>query len=102
MREFWRMLYTAGVDVVLNGHEHLYERFAPQDPDGHADAARGIRQIISGTGGASLYQPVTVRPNSEVRISAFGVLRLALSSDGYQWEFLTASGPRDAGSGQCH
>lgn len=102
MREFWRMLYTAGVEVVLNGHEHLYERFAPQDPDGRADAARGIRQFISGTGGAFLYQPITVRPNSEARISVFGVLRLTLSSDGYQWEFLTGSGPRDTGSGQCH
>ena len=59
----------------------MYERFAPQDPDGRADPARGIRQFIAGTGGAFLYQPVTLHPNSEVRISGFGVLKLTLSSD---------------------
>ena len=55
MRAFWRILYAAGVDVVVVGHDHLYERFAPQDPDGRFDPVRGIRQFIAGTGGA---QPV--------------------------------------------
>ena len=100
MREFWRILYDAGADVVLNAHEHMYERFAPQDPDGRADPARGIRQFIAGTGGAFLYQPVTLHPNSEVRISAFGVLKLTLSSDRYQWEFVPVSGASDAGVGR--
>ena len=102
MQEFWRLLYDAGADVVLNGHEHLYERFAPQDPNGAADAARGIRELIAGTGGAVLYQPVTVRQNSERRLSTFGLLRLTLQADGYQWEFLPVSGAGDTGSGTCH
>jgi hypothetical protein len=102
MREIWRILYEAGADVVMNGHDHLYERFAPQDPDGRPDRIRGIRQFTAGTGGAPLYQPGTPRPNSEVRISAFGLLKLTLVSDGYQWEFAPVSGARDAGTGTCH
>ena len=102
LREFWRLLYDAGADVVLVAHEHLYERFAPQDPEGRADPGRGIRQFIAGTGGALLYQPVSVHANSEVRISAFGVLKLTLFADRYQWEFVPVAGGSDAGSGQCH
>ena len=102
MRDSWRILYEAGVDVVLNGHDHLYERFAPQDPDGRPDRDRGIRQFTAGTGGAPLYQFGVPRPNSEVRISAFGLLKLTLMSDGYDWEFLPVAGPRDAGTGTCH
>jgi calcineurin-like phosphoesterase family protein len=102
MQDFWRMLYDAGVDVVLNGHEHYYERFAPQDPTGTADPGRGIREFIVGTGGAVLYQPVAVRPNSERRLSTFGVLKLTLQPDAYQWDFIAVSGAGDAGSGTCH
>jgi hypothetical protein len=102
MREFWRLLYDAGADLVLSAHQHMYERFAPQDPEGRADSVRGIRQFIAGTGGAFLYHPVAIHPNSEVRISAFGVLKLTLSADRYQWEFIPVSGPSDSGSGVCH
>ena len=102
MRDVWRILFDAGVDIVMSGHDHLYERFAPQDPDGRPDARRGIRQFIVGTGGAALYQFGAPRPNSEVRISAFGVLKLTLMSDRYDWEFIPVSGPRDAGTGTCH
>jgi hypothetical protein len=102
MRDFWRLLYDAGADVVLNGHEHLYERFAPQDPTGTADPSRGIREFIAGTGGAVLYQPITVRPNSERLLTAFGVLKLTLQADGYQWEFIPVSGGGDSGGGTCH
>lgn len=102
MRHFWQVLYDAGADVVLSAHDHLYERFAPQDPDGRADPARGIRQFTAGSGGAPLYQFLTIRPNSEVRISTWGVLKLTLSQDGYEWEFIPVSGARDAGTGQCH
>jgi 3',5'-cyclic AMP phosphodiesterase CpdA len=102
MRELWRILYEANADIVLNAHEHMYERFAPQDPDGRADPARGIRQFIAGTGGAFLYQPVTLHPNSEIRISSFGILKLTLSSDRYQWEFIPLGGASDSGSGVCH
>jgi hypothetical protein len=102
MRPFWRILYNAGVDVVVVAHDHLYERFAPQDPDGRFDPARGVRQFIAGTGGASLYRFVTVRANSEQRISAFGVLKLTLEADRYDWEFIPAAGDRDRGSDTCH
>ena len=102
MREFWRMLYAAGVDVIVNGHDHIYERFARQDPDGFPDPARGIRQFIVGTGGAPLYDFVRVRANSEVRVKAFGVLKLTLEADSYEWEFIPVSGGGDFGTGSCH
>jgi hypothetical protein len=102
MRELWRILYAAGAEVVLNGHEHLYERFAAQDPDGGPDPARGIRQFTVGTGGTPLRERATFRSNSEALISAHGVLKLALSGGGYDWEFIPVSGPGDWGSGTCH
>lgn len=102
MREFWRILYTWGVDVVLNGHDHLYERFSPQTPDGFRDDAHGIRQFTVGTGGAALYDFVQHAANSERQIKAFGVIKFTLSSDSYQWEFVPVSGPADAGSASCH
>jgi hypothetical protein len=102
MRAFWRILFAAGVDVVVVGHDHLYERFAPQDPDGRFDPVRGIRQFIAGTGGAQLYSFVTVRANSEKRISAFGVLKLTLEADRYDWEFIPVAGEGDRGSDVCH
>ena len=101
-QDVWRLLYDAGADVVLNGHEHLYERFAPQDPTGAPDPARGIREFIAGTGGALLYQFGAPRPNSERRMSAFGVLKLTLQADSYEWEFIPVSGAGDSGSGSCH
>ena len=102
MREVWRILYSAGAEIVMNGHEHYYERFAPQNPNGGADPTNGIRQFIAGTGGAPLYGAVSVQPNSEVRFSAFGVLKLTLASSGYTWDFVPVSGPLDSGSASCH
>jgi hypothetical protein len=102
MREFWRILYDDGADVVLGAHDHVYERFAPQDPDGAADPAKGIREFIAGTGGAPPYQFVDVKPNSEVRLSTIGVLRLALKAGGYDWNFMAVNGPGDSGSATCH
>ncbi|HEY9464725.1 MAG TPA: metallophosphoesterase [Vicinamibacterales bacterium] len=103
MRDLWRILYEFNADIIVNAHEHMYERFAPQDPDGRTDSARGIRQFIAGTGGAFLYQPAALHANSEVRISSFGVLKLTLSSDRYQWEFVPVSGGAvDGGVGSCH
>lgn len=101
-REFWRLLFNAGVDIVLNGHDHLYERFGPQDPDGLANPTRGIRQFTVGAGGASLYDFVTRANNSEVRIKQWGVLKLTLNADSYQWQFIPVSGAGDSGTGQCH
>ena len=102
----WRILYTSSVDVVLNGHDHDYERFAPLDPNGHLDERRGIREFIVGTGGATLLgQFPGAHPNSEVREgTTFGVLELTLESNAYRWQFLTAPEGRqlDQGSAACH
>jgi acid phosphatase type 7 len=102
---FWRDLYAAGADVILAGHNHNYERFAPQTPDRTPDPVTGIRQFVAGTGGESL-APFSsdVRPNSEVRIAGVaGVLLLTLRADGYDWRFVAASGAvLDAGSAPCH
>ena len=93
MRDFWRILYDAGVDVIVNGHDHLYERFAPQNPDGGRDDARGIREFIVGTGGAIPYKFVTTSANSEARIgNTYGVLKFTLQTGHYQWEFIPVSG----------
>lgn len=96
--------YAAGADVIVNGHDHDYERFAPQTAGGVADPATGIREFVVGTGGASLRSFSTIRANSEVRNSVtFGVLKLTLSSNSYAWQFVPAgSGTfKDSGSGTC-
>jgi hypothetical protein len=102
MREIYRILYNANADLVLVGHDHLYERFAPQDPDGRLDTARGLRQFVVGTGGVPLYDFQAIKPNSEIRLRTHGVIRLTLSSDRYDWDFLAISGPGDNGSAACH
>ena len=104
MQVAWRSLYEFGVDVIVNGHNHSYERFAPQDPDGRFDPARGIREFVVGTGGAQLTGFPRILPNSEVRRSAWGVLKLTLSADRYDWEFLPVAGQSfsDSGSAICH
>ena len=102
-RDLWRVLHPAAVDVVVNGHDHLYERFAPQDPEGRSDPLRGIRQFTVGTGGAELYAPAQLRPNSERISSEFGVLKLTLNKTSYAWEFIAVDGRiRDSGSANCH
>ncbi len=104
MRDVWRTLYEFNVDLVINGHDHIYERFAPQDPDGRPDPARGIRQFTVGTGGAPLYEFPTIRANSEVRAAVWGVATFTLSEQGYQWQFVPAEGFQfqDTGSASCH
>ena len=97
------MLYAAGADVVIGGHEHLYERFAPQTPSGALDATHGIRQFIVGTGGSSNYDFADAAPQSERRIAdSPGVLALRLLPDAYEWQFVTAAGAADTGRGSCH
>ena len=103
-KPFWDALHAAGADVVLNGHDHLYERFAPQRPDGAADPS-GPRQFTAGTGGKNLTGVVAVQPNSVVRHAAsFGVLQLTLYGNGYEWRFAPLAGStfRDAGAAFCH
>jgi acid phosphatase type 7 len=103
LQPMWRALYEAGVEVVIAGHDHLYERFAPQDPDGRLDPVRGIRQFIVGTGGGALSMPVRVHANSDVRWSMHGVLQLVLREDGYTWGFIADTGAAaDIGGGVCH
>jgi len=102
MHDAWRELHAAGVDVVIAAHDHTYERFAPMNGDGQADVARGVRLFIVGTGGARLVRPLRTAPNSELRTTQFGVLKLTLSISSYQWEFLdVAGGPVDSGSDVC-
>lgn len=101
MAEVWRILHDAGADVVITGHEHLYERFTTLDAD-YQPASRGIRQFVVGTGGAPLARVVTVRPGSQVQASVWGVLKLTLRPESYEWEFLPASGEfRDHGQDVC-
>lgn len=103
MTGVWRDLQAAGADVVVSGHRHVYERFAPMNADGVADPA-GIRQFVVGTGGDSLQTFGRIAPNSEARIEGVqGVLKLTLRPDGYDWEFLAApdGAAIDKGSGSC-
>jgi PKD repeat protein len=104
-RQFWTRLYAAGAELFLNGHQHLYERFAPQTPDSVADPALGIREFVVGTGGESSWTfGTTPAANSEVRASTFGVLKLTLGPGSYSWQFIPIAGQTfaDSGSGTCH
>jgi hypothetical protein len=104
LKQLWEDLYAAHADLVLAGHEHSYERFAPQDPDGKADPEHGIREIVVGTGGRNHDLLGFATPNSEVRDwETFGVLKLTLDTGKYSWEFLPEEGKafRDSGSGVC-
>ncbi len=105
LKQLWEDLYAAHADVVLAGHEHSYERFAAQDPEGKADPANGIREIVAGTGGRSHDLLGFAAPNSEIRDwDTFGVLKLTLSPGKYTWEFIAEEGKsfHDSGSGVCH
>jgi hypothetical protein len=106
LEPLWEALYEAGADVVLSGHEHNYERFAAQDPEGRADPQRGIRQFVVGTGGGGSHYPIlNPLPNSEVHNdTSYGVLKLTLSPKSYGWRFLSVEGETftDSGSARCH
>jgi Calcineurin-like phosphoesterase len=102
---FWRALWRGGADVILNGHDHLYERFAPMTPAGTLDRATGVREFVVGTGGAQHYQIAHVRPHSQVRnTTTFGVLDLTLRPTGYGWSFVPVAGSsfHDRGQTRCH
>ena len=105
MRPTWDALYAAGAEVVLNGHDHTYERFAPQSPNGTLDTSGGIREFVVGTGGASHYSFGTIRPNSQVRnATTHGVLKLTLYRGSYSWKFVPEAGKTftDTGTTSCH
>ncbi|HEY6156408.1 MAG TPA: metallophosphoesterase [Gemmatimonadales bacterium] len=113
-KPFWDTLYAHGADVILSGHEHNYERFAPQTPDSVADPVNGIREFVAGIGGGG-YDTLatTTRANSEVSTTEHGVLKLTLTPGFYHWEFIPTSGPlgeldpstftfTDSGTASCH
>ncbi len=104
---FWDDLYAAGAEVVLNGHEHDYERFAPQTPDGKADPDKGLREIVVGTGGRNdtgLSDTGRIANSEVFDFNTFGVLKLTLHPDSYDWQFLpTPDGTfTDSGTERCH
>jgi uncharacterized protein YjdB len=100
----WLDLYNAGADIVINGQDYFYERFAPQDAGGSPDPGRGIREFEVGMGGYATSMPSSVAPNNEALSDNFGVLKLTLGPDSYIWDFIPAPGYtfRDHGSGNCH
>jgi Calcineurin-like phosphoesterase len=105
MAPIWQALYDNGAEVVLSGHDHNYERFAPQTANATLDTAQGIREFIVGTGGKNHYTWGTIRANSEVRNNTtFGILKLTLHANGYDWQFIPIAGSTftDSGSGTCH
>ena len=106
LEPLWEALYEGRADVVLSGHEHNYERFAPQDPNGRADLQRGIREFVVGTGGGASHYPILdLIANSEVHNDeSYGVLRLTLHPKSYEWRFVPVEGESftDSGEGRCH
>jgi hypothetical protein len=106
VQSVWEVLEDAGVEVAIAGHDHLYERFAPQRADGTADSVAGVRQFVVGTGGGDLVGPPgAIAPNSQKVIGkTFGVLKLTLSPGSYGWQFLRAPGGAvlDSGTTACH
>lgn len=105
VKPLWQALYDGNADVVVSGHDHDYERFAPQTPDALPDSQRGIREFVAGTGGKNHRPFGDPHPNSEVRnADAFGVLKLTLHANGYDWQFIPEAGKTftDSGSGTCH
>ncbi|HEY3310556.1 MAG TPA: metallophosphoesterase [Anaerolineales bacterium] len=107
IQPFWEDIYAAGVELVVSGHDHDYERFAPLDANGKPDPQAGIRQFVVGTGGGGGFRDVSDPPeaNSLVTlVNTSGIIKFDLLPDGYQWSFLHATGatPLDSGSAQCH
>jgi hypothetical protein len=105
MRSIWQLLYDKNADLILEGHDHIYERFGPQTATGDADSSRGLRSFIVGTGGANHTSIETVVANSQVRNSStYGVLKLTLHPTSYDWKFLPEAGKTftDSGTASCH
>jgi hypothetical protein len=104
VQAFWDALYAAGADIILNGHDHDYERFAPQDPSGRADSAHGIREFVVGTGGRESRARDSTAANSQEFAATYGVLKLSLHANSYDWQFVPITGESftDTGTGTPH
>jgi hypothetical protein len=104
LQALWQILYDAKAELVISGHDHIYERFAEMNASG-SPASPGLREIIAGTGGASLYGFGAILPASQVHSnSSFGVLKLTLHATSYDWNFVPVAGKTftDSGSTKCH
>jgi calcineurin-like phosphoesterase family protein len=104
MREVWKILYEKGADVVVNSHDHVYERFAPLNANGKPDPERGMRLFLVGTGGGGVYKLKKVAQYSEVQDnSTYGVLKFTLNKGNYAWQFIPMAGQKftDSGSAPC-
>jgi 3',5'-cyclic AMP phosphodiesterase CpdA len=104
MQTLWQVLYNAGAELVINGHDHEYERFAEMNASGSA-VSQGLREIVAGTGGASLYSFSTPLSASQIRNSTtYGVLKLTLRANSYDWQFVPVAGSTftDSGTSNCH
>ena len=102
---FWQVLYNHNADLILAGHDHIYERFAPQTPSGTRDTTRGIREFIVGSGGANHTSLATIFANSEVHnVDTYGILKLTLHPTSYDWQFVPEAGKTftDSGTTFCH
>jgi calcineurin-like phosphoesterase family protein len=101
---FWDALYAANADVVINGHDHNYQRYVPLNPSGARDGARGLREFVVGTGGRSHYAIRTDSRRESADGGTYGVLKLTLRATGYDWQFIPEAGKTftDSGSGSCH
>jgi len=106
VKPLWDILYHAGADIVINGHDHDYERFAPQDPNGNSDPEHGIREFVVGSGGRNSHRLfAAMQPNSEAHnADTFGVLKLTLHAKSYDWQFIPQEGKTfsDSGAAKCH
>ncbi|HST26338.1 MAG TPA: metallophosphoesterase, partial [Gaiellaceae bacterium] len=105
VHDIFNALYKGGVDVVVNAHTRSYERFAPQDADGHVDNQYGVREFVVATGGATLDPTNNHAPNSQAwQASTLGVLKLTLHPTSYDWQFVPVAGGSytDSGTGSCH
>lgn len=103
LRDVWELMYNLGADLVIAGHDHVYERHSPANADQRRDDAKGIRQFTVGTGGAPLYGRVRNAANSELLLSNYGMLRLKLDPALYEWQFMDVNGNvLDSGLNVCH
>jgi len=105
MQAMWQDLYNANAEMLLSGHSHDYERYAPQNGSGGLDNTRGVRQFVVGTGGAFFTGMGTPDANSQVRNNTtYGIMKLTLRSTSYDWQFVPVTGSTftDSGTTACH